>query len=108
MNLNIDLKNLFKKNTTSQSAHKGPNPWHDWKIMIIIFLMLMSTFLAFGVYLFWMENSGALFTSVDQKSQPVETLDRNGLHKLITAFEEKRTNVNNLKLSEPEIKDPSL
>lgn len=82
------------------------SPKRDWRILLIIFSILVITSIAFDFYMYQKIVSGDMYVSVKKDELVIESLKSDELKKIADNFEAKKTNINNIKLEN--LIDPSI
>ena len=84
------------------------SPKKDWRRMLIIFTVLniISVFLSF--YMFWQINEGNIFNVGDNSNVLQSTIDKKGLEEVISYFDVRQKNFNDLETGGIKTTDPSI
>ena len=104
MNLNFKL---FSKKQAKETFKKEKDPARDWKLIIIVFLVLNVTALSGSGYMFWIVNSGSLFKSSGHEPL-IKELNTKDLARIIDEFGKKEILHATHSAEKPTVQDPSL
>ena len=97
----------FKKSGVG-NARNLMQPTRDWKIILLVFILLNAAIVIFSTYLFLQINKGEIFLVEPTQSSIIDTVDRDLLSETIFLFEEKSRQFEKLKKNKPTLVDPSL
>jgi hypothetical protein len=100
----IRIPRLADYRTISDKAH------HDWKIIIVLF-MLFSLGAIAGNYIFFEQvDNGALFveTAAGESAESIDVVSKKNLEDTVQFFKEKQARLEDLKTMKPSVADPSL
>ena len=82
------------------------SPKRDWRILLIIFSILVITSIAFDFYMYQKIVSGDMYVSVKKDELVIESLKSEDLKNINDNFEFKVVNITKLKLEN--LVDPSI
>jgi hypothetical protein len=94
----IKYSNLFKWQTI--------NPKRNWKILLIIFIILILISLGFDGYMYRMIVNGDMYVSINKKEIVIGKLKSDDLKNILDSFVSKKAQITNLKVQN--LIDPSL
>lgn len=104
---------LFGWDTNNFSVTSGGfgsphNTSRDWRILLLIGLVLLVVFVGFAIWTFTEIDSGDFVSASDDssRSQPV-TLNREQLNQAVADFQKKRATYDLLRDRQPEIPNPA-
>lgn len=92
MNLkNLDLKNIFSKSKEPQSdfPNLSMKAAHDWKMILLIFFVLMFVVVGLNLLLFIKISEGEAFGKNISSGSEEATIDISSLGGIVSSFEEK-------------------
>ena len=105
-----DWKAELKKLTYSKGVDALKmeiTPYRDWRIVVIVFFIVLVSSIGFNVYVFIEINSDTFFSSAP-KSTGVIKFNEEGLTKVVAGLDEKRAIFEKVKKDGVAITDPSL
>ena len=82
------------------------NPKRDWNILIILFIVLITSSVGFDFYMYQHIVSGDMYVSVTKTELVIENLKSDDLKKILENFETKKSKITTLKLEN--LVDPSI
>ena len=97
---------LNKKNQFPSLFSFGKNPYHDWKILFLFFTILFVSGLLCSIYFFFRVAKGDLFQSPVNQTVKLKTFDRVFMKEVLTDFDTKRENFEELKKRRIDIINP--
>ena len=105
-----DWKSEFKKLTYSKGVDKLKieiTPYRDWRIVVIVFFIVLVSSIWFNTYVFIEINRDTFFEAAP-KSSGVVKFNEEGLTKVIAGLDEKRATFEKAKNEGVAIVDPSI
>jgi len=106
---------MFKSLTDRIHIHKngklfgfGVSPNDDWKVLSIIFGVLMLAAAIFGVYMFVKIDEGDIFVVEKTVTPPATTLNQALLTGTLQFYKDRAIRFNTIKAVEATVPDPSL
>lgn len=108
---NFKPKKIFGKffqNRRGVYESEEINPRRDWKVAIVIFVLISFAAVIFDTYVYWRINKGGFFVSSNKETVPIESIDRSELAKVIKFYEAKEKLFEEVKNKKPDIIDPSI
>ena len=87
-------------------SEKIVNPKRDWKILIILFIILITASIGFDFYMYKQIVNGDMYISVTRTDLSIENLKSDDLQNILNNFENKKANMTALKLKN--LVDPSI
>jgi hypothetical protein len=103
---NIFSRFSFHKRGQYKTISEKSN--HDWKIIIVSFIILAIIILAGSLYMFIGVSRGDIFL-VEQKTEGVvQTINKDELANTVKFFESRKAHFEELKANRPTVGDPSL
>ena len=108
--MNAIIKNKILPNNPEiesiKLSGKIVNPKRDWMILMILSAILIISSIGFDEYMRRQIESGDMYVSVNKSDLVIENLQTTALQNILTNFENKKTNMMNLKLEN--LVDPSI
>ncbi|MBI3634560.1 MAG: hypothetical protein HY228_03015 [Candidatus Yonathbacteria bacterium] len=111
--LNKKTKNLFSlKGIISLWRDADPSkieiaPYRDWRIMGIVFFVILLASFGFNMYLLFEVNRDNFFVVPEVKSQGM-SFDREGLNRVLDLIATREATFEKLKTETVKVNDPSL
>ncbi|MEO8638147.1 MAG: hypothetical protein ABI430_04585 [Candidatus Taylorbacteria bacterium] len=109
------MKFSFKKKKAASNKKKIPiffsfwkNPYHDWKILLIVSAVLFLAVLSLSIYLFAGVLKGDLSSVPLQEEATPKTFKQEVLKGIISDFDARAIKLNELRAQRIDIADPSL
>lgn len=105
------FKKLFSSFKKPRISHHKPilfRPLHFWKIVLSVSAILVTTSLAFGVYVFYKISTDS-YMKIDHSEQTAtESINRKKLESVLNRYSEKTKKFNEVEMTKPAVTDPSL
>jgi len=105
-----DIKNWFKKINLKKKefANLSSKAAYDWKIMLILFFLMVVLIAGLNIFLFLKINSGDIFISNGTREASEASINKEDLNRVITLFADKTINLEILRKEKRASFDPSL
>ena len=104
-----NIKDIFARiHSKSLTQRSIIQPARDWKLILLIFVVLNGGIIFFSVYLFLQINKGEIFLVESESSATVSAIDQQLLNETLLFFSEKAGRYEDIKDQKPNLPDPSL
>ena len=105
-NWNKEIKKLFSSPGVDKEK-KESAPSRDWRVIVLVFVVVFICSLAFHGYLFIKVNNDSLFVVTVKKDEPV-AFDKENFERVLSIFDQQDTMFEKLKSEPLTATDPSL
>lgn len=88
--------------TISSKAH------HDWKMMVVGFILLSAVAIAGNFYLFWQISNSSFSADSSTVAPSQDTVSKKNLEDTVTFFKNRQARLLDLQTNKPSAPDPAL
>lgn len=106
-NINIDIKNIFKKKKKAQESN-ALNPHKHWSVLLKIFFGVVSLLVFFSLFLLYQIKNDNIFQATPTIQDNNIMVKEDILKKVEDFFSEKSQKEKEIKENPPVYRDPSL
>ncbi len=86
----------------------GPNPSRDWVLIFFISIVIFLSFILTNVYVYFQISHGDFFKVENDSQISLDVVDRNGLDKALSNFEDRAKRFGDIKMGATTLADPSI
>lgn len=93
------LKLFIKKISSTRVSTKREvltNPYRDWSIVLVVFILVVIAFLLWSGFLFWRIETGQLFMGERKESSYTQIFNRSDLQVTLLEYQERSLLYENL------------
>ena len=99
-----NLKGLFRR----RSGRNEQTAERDWKMILIVFIIVNVISATLNFYVFWGIKEGTIFSISDNTTTAFVTINRKGLDEIVSYFESRQRNFDDLRKNRIPMSDPAI